>query len=199
MSAALEWVHWWHHAWRQATPEWQPLDLARLSASRLDALARGHHATLARRFGMTPCTPPRPSPAQQALLCTPAALALACELVATTCSPLTATPALSAQDRAWCERTAKALRPGHWLEPDQDPLALLRAWLDEPTWQRARLAFPSARIMAIECSTAPQPQPPAARLDTLWQSACWKAGQSLASPVPTPHDTEIHDARPALA
>lgn len=197
MSAALEWVHWWHHAWRQAGPEWQPPGLERLTAPHLDALARGHHAALARRFGMTPCTPPRPNPAVQALLCAPAALALACELVAATCSPLTAAPTLSAQDRAWCERTAKALRPGHWLEPEQDPLALLRAWLGEPTWQRARLAFPRTRVLAVERSA--KSQPPAARLDTLWQSACWKAGQTLAMPAPTANDTEMHDARPALA
>ncbi|MCJ8205528.1 type III secretion protein [Pseudomonas sp. RGM2987] len=146
---------------------------------------------------MTPCTPPRPNPAVQALLCAPAALALACELVAATCSPLTAAPTLSAQDRAWCERTAKALRPGHWLEPEQDPLALLRAWLGEPTWQRARLAFPRTRVLAVERSA--KSQPPAARLDTLWQSACWKAGQTLAMPAPTANDTEMHDARPALA
>ncbi|MBT2340237.1 MULTISPECIES: type III secretion protein [Pseudomonas] len=140
--------------------------------------------------------PPRPSPTLQALFCgTPPALTLACELVATTCSPLTAAPALSAQDRAWCERTAKALRPGHWLEPGQDPLALLRAWLDEPTWQRARLAFPRDRIIAVEGGTLPEP--PAAKLDTLWQSAGWKAGQSLLPPAAD--HMETHNARPALA
>ena len=197
MNAALEWVHWWHHAWRQAGADWQPPGLDRLSTSHLDTLARSQHAALAQRFGITPCTPPKPSPALQALLCRPAALALTCELVSVTCSPLSAAPTLSPQDRAWCERTAKALRPGHWLTPDQDPLVLLRGWLDAPTWQRARLAFPRARIIAVERSAAPQA--PAARLDTLWQSACWKAGQSLAAHEPTVNDMEMPDARPALA
>src|SRR3546814_13530809 len=65
--------------------------------------------------------PPQPGPTLQSLFCgTPRTLPLACELVASTCAPLTATQALSAQDRAWCERTAKALRPGHWLEQGQD-------------------------------------------------------------------------------
>lgn len=196
MSEALEWVRWWNHAWRAADREWYPPGLDRLPASRLDALARGHHAALALSFGITPCPPPRPNPVLQSLLCgAPQTLALACELVAITCSPLTATQALSPQDRAWCERTAKALRPGHWLEQGHDPLALLRTWLGTLVWQRARLAFPRDRIIALE--GLPVPQPPAAKLDTLWQSACWKAEQSLAAPSPT--DPEIHDARSAFA
>lgn len=196
MSAALEWVHWWSHAWREADSDWHPPTLRLLSAPQIDALARVHHAALARSFGITPCTPPQPSPAVQSLLCgAPRTLLLACELVANTCSPLTATDALCAQDRAWCERTAKALRPGHWLEQGQDPLALLRAWLGELTWERARLAFPRNRIIAIE--RLPAPQPPASKLNTLWQSACWKAEQSLAAP--TPDETEMHDVRSAFA
>ncbi len=41
------------------------------------------------------------------------------------------------------------------------------------------------------------PQPPAAKLNTLWQSACWKAEQSLAPSAPI--QTERHDARSAFA
>ncbi len=196
MTAEVEWVRWWSHAWREADRAWYSSALCRLTAPQIDALARGHHAALARTFGMTPCTPPQPSPTLQALFCgTPRTLPLACELVASTCAPLTATHALSAQDRAWCERTAKALRPGHWLEQGQDPLALLRAWLGERAWERARLAFPRDRISALE--SVPAPQPPAAKLNTLWQSACWKAEQSLAAPAPI--QTERHDARSAFA
>lgn len=196
MTAEVEWVRWWSHAWREADRAWYSSALCRLTGPQIDALARGHHAALARTFGMTPCTPPQPSPALQALFCgTPRTLPLACELVASTCAPLTATHALSAQDRAWCERTAKALRPGHWLEQGQDPLALLRAWLGERAWERARLAFPRDRISALE--SVPAPQPPAAKLNTLWQSACWKAEQSLAALAPI--QTERHDARSAFA
>ncbi|WP_295488506.1 type III secretion protein [uncultured Pseudomonas sp.] len=197
MSAALTWIHWWHHAWQLAAIDWQPPGLDRLSISQLHALARGHHAALAKGLGITPCMPPEPNPAMQALLCTPATLTLACELVAATCSPRSAAPMLSTQDRAWCERTAKALRPGHWLEPDQDSLALLRAWLGEPTWERARLSFPRARVEALERWATPQP--PAARLDTLWQSVCWRTGQRPAPITPPAHDTETPDARPSLA
>lgn len=196
MTVEIEWVRWWSQAWRKADRDWYSSALRHLSAPQIDALARGHHAALARNFGMTPCTPPQPSPTLQSLFCgTLRTLPLACELVASTCVPLTATQALSAQDRAWCERTAKALRPGHWLEQGQDPLVLLRAWLGERTWERARLAFPRDRILAIE--SVPAPQPPAAKLNTLWQSACWKAEQSLTPS--TPIQTERHDARSALA
>ncbi|EJK99150.1 MULTISPECIES: hypothetical protein [Pseudomonas] len=196
MSTALEWARWWSQAWREADSDWYPPTLCLLSAAHLDALARGHHGAIARSFGITPCLPPQPNPAVQSLLCgTPQALPLACELVATTCSPLTATDALSPQDRAWCERTAKALRPGHWLEQGQDPLALLRAWLGERTWERARLAFPRARIIALQ--SLPAPQPPASKLNTLWLSACWKAEQSLA--IRAPVETETHDVRSAFA
>jgi hypothetical protein len=195
MNAALEWARWWSLAWREADRDWYPPALGLLTGPQIDALARGHHAALARSFGMTPCTPPQPDPAVLSLCCgTPRTLALACQLVANTCSPLTTMDMLSPQDRAWCERTAKALRPGHWLEPGHDPLALLRAWLGQRTWERTRLAFPRSRIIALE--TQPTPRPPAAKLNTLWQSACWKAEQSLA---PAPTQTEIHDARSALA
>lgn len=196
MSVALEWARWWNHAWREADRDWYPPMLRLLTERQIDALARGHHAALARSFGMTPCTAPKPTPSVQSLCCgTPRTLSLACQLVANTCSPSTTTGTLSAQDRAWCERTAKALRPGHWLELDQDPLVLLRAWLDVRTWERARLAFPRSRIDAIE--SLPAPQPPAAKLNMLWQSASWKAEQSLAAPAPT--RMEMHDVRSAFA
>ncbi|MBI6617215.1 hypothetical protein YA0783_02785 [Pseudomonas corrugata] len=195
MKTALDWVRWWSHAWRDADPDWYPPALRLLTAAQMDALARGHHAALARSFGITPCMPPQPSPSVLSLCCgTPRTVHLACQLVANTCSPSTASDELCPQDRAWCERTAKALRPGHWLEQGQDSLALLRAWLGERTWERARLAFPRSRIIALQ--SQPSPQAPGAKLNTLWQSACWKAEQSLA-PSTTP--TETHDARPALA
>ena len=196
MTTALTWVRWWSQGWREAERDWYSPALGRLSPAHLDALARGQHAALGRSFGITPCTPPPPSPALQSLFCgLPGTLPLACELVANTCAPLTAADALSSQDRAWCERTAKALRPGHWLEPGQDSLVLLRAWLGERSWERARLRFPRNRIIALE--SLPAPQPPVAKLDTLWQSACWKAEQSLASP--TPIQTEMHDVPSAFA
>lgn len=196
MTTALQWARWWCHAWRDAHTDWYPQALGALPAPRLDALARGHHAAIARCFGMTPCTPPPPAAAVQALLCgPPQAFALACELVAATCSPLTATGGLPPEDGAWCERTAKALRPGAWLEPGQDPLALLRPWLGEPAWERARLVFPASRIAAIEAR--PTPRPPPSKLDTLWQSACWKAQQKRATPAPT--QPEMDDARSAFA
>ena len=195
MNATLDWVRWWSLAWREADRDWYPPALRLLTAPQLDALARAHHAALARRFGITPCTPPPPDPSVLSLCCgTPRTLHLACQLVANTCSPLTVSDELSPQDQAWCERTAKALRPGHWLEQGQDSLALLRAWLEERTWERVRLAFPHSRIVALE--SQPTPRPPVAKLNTLWQSACWKAEQSLA---PATTQTEMHDARPALA
>ncbi|MBJ9977900.1 hypothetical protein IAE35_21355 [Pseudomonas sp. S75] len=197
MNEELQWIHWWHYAASRAGTDWLPTDLQRLSAPHLNALAQARHAVLARRLGVAPCQPCRPEPTLLALLCVPGTLALACELVAITCSPLSESCGLSAEERSWCERTAKALRPGQWLEPRQDSLALLRAWLDAPTWQRVRLSFARTRIEAVERS--PAPQAAANRLDTLWRSACWKAGRSLAHTAPECLSTEVNDACTTLA
>ncbi|QHP80330.1 type III secretion protein [Pectobacterium odoriferum] len=92
----------------------------------------------------------------------------------------------------WCERLAKALRPGLWLPPSitfsvpsslappaagyQDALMLLRLRYGETCWPRLRLLFPRdwPRDWEHHCDT-PTVSLPAARLNALCDALIWKA------------------------
>jgi hypothetical protein len=192
MTPDQRWVHWWYTAWRQAEEEWCPPALRFLDKSRLDALARSRHAALGRSFGITPCTPPRPKPAVQSMICgDPRVRSLTYALVDAICAPVSSRAILAQEQRQWCQSIAKSLRPGHWLGDGADSLVLLRAWLGDAAWERVRLQFPRSRILALEDHPLPLPQPPASRLDTLWQSAYWKAEQCLLKEAPMPSEN-IH-------
>ncbi|EHD21260.1 MULTISPECIES: hypothetical protein [Brenneria] len=87
----------------------------------------------------------------------------------------------------WCERLAKALRPGLWLPPQvtflasspstcyQDALMLLRIRYGEACWPRLRLLFP--RDWGNH-DHLPSVSLPAARLNALCDALIWKASAS---------------------
>lgn len=84
----------------------------------------------------------------------------------------------------WCERLAKALRPGLWLPSSMtfsasslpvcylDALMLLRIRYGETCWPRLRLLFP--RTWGNDDHT-PTMSLPAARLNALCDALIWKA------------------------
>lgn len=80
---------------------------------------------------------------------------------------------LSGSEHLWCLRLSKALNPEALLFADDDPLQLLRAWVDPAVWQRLRLRFSSQRVVRLEHK--PRVQEDAhSRLDTLWQAIVWR-------------------------
>ncbi|WP_235205540.1 hypothetical protein [Pseudomonas fluorescens] len=62
-----------------------------------------------------------------------------------------------------------------------DPLQLLRTWLNPATWQRLRLRFPCERVIEMEKTTLSL-EHSNSRLNTLWQAVVWRA-------TATTHDT----------
>lgn len=181
MTDDLLWVHWWHcGSWQHAHCDWRPAALAHVAPHTLEDLARSRHRSLACLHGIAPFYPTVPDATRLALLGgSPTLLTLALKLVAQLCRPLT-DQGLPEDVGQWCHRIAKALRPGQWLTDGEDSLILLRAWLTPATWERARLRFARARIEAVEA--LPLPSITARRLDTLWQTAAWKALELLATP-----------------
>ena len=80
---------------------------------------------------------------------------------------------LSSSEDLWCLRLSKALNPEALLFADDDPLQLLRAWVDPAVWQRLRLRFPSQRVVQLE-RKARVLEDAHSRLDTLWQAIVWR-------------------------
>lgn len=165
MREADAWAQWWALAWRHAHPDW-------ISTAQVDpALARNQHASLGKAFAIVPCLPGKPSASLIYLaLAQPEQHDFMLQLVATVCCPMLASP-LDAPRHLWCQRLAKALRPQGWLKKNDDALQLLRVWVEPPVWQRLRLRFAPARVMALE--QQPLPEIPPTRLQLLWQAVLW--------------------------
>jgi hypothetical protein len=97
---------------------------------------------------------------------------LAIALLELTCHPNVDSP-LYDEHRKWCERLAKALHPDALLQPENDPLQLLRAWVEPAVWQRLRLRLPPDRVQALETTHLPIDDAHG-RLNTLWQAIVWR-------------------------
>ncbi|MBN3145703.1 type III secretion protein [Pectobacterium brasiliense] len=111
-------------------------------------------------------------------------------LMARVCQPVRHPERSDAED-IWCERLAKALRPGLWLPSavtfsasssaspaarHQDAVTLLRIRYGETCWPRLRLLFPRDWSCGGDnpCH-APTMSLPAARLNALCDALIWKA------------------------
>jgi hypothetical protein len=93
----------------------------------LNELHRSRQVVTGTPYGVAPCLPPMPDPALLQLALAPAdQLDLGLALIDGICRPAYAT-ALDDNHRQWCNRLAKAL-PLDMVQPDNDPLQLLRAW-----------------------------------------------------------------------
>jgi len=80
---------------------------------------------------------------------------------------------LSENQHLWCLSLSKALNPNTVLSHDDDPLQLLRAWVDPTVWQRLRLRFARHRVLALEQKNADF-YDVHNRLDILWQAVVWR-------------------------
>ncbi|TDO96331.1 hypothetical protein [Marinomonas balearica] len=86
---------------------------------------------------------------------------------------------LSLEARSWARHIAKALMPGTWeievlksLSPTQIGLALLRAWLSPPTWNRVRLRYQKSMVLSVE--NIDVSGIPNHRLNQLWYGVIWR-------------------------
>lgn len=187
MNREHAWVRWWALAWATAHADWHVPALRAIAPESLNALTRHCHPLLGRTFAIEPCLPIEPHPALlQWVLADTQQQALILMLLEAMCQPI-ADSRLSTDQNLWCERVAKALRPGQWLKPTDDPLQLLRAWVTPQTWQRMRLRFPRPRITEIE-RLAPYTIA-RSKLEALWQALIWHVIEEAAPPtLETPAD-----------
>ncbi|MEI7219629.1 type III secretion protein [Pectobacterium carotovorum] len=189
----LAWLIWWaEDCLLQADPSWWH-GKVRLpdSPQRRDWL-HVNAEQLHRHFSLPSVLPPDPlaSLMQIGTLDT-AQRETVLRLMARVCQPVR-NPDRSDAEGIWCERLAKALRPGLWLQSAvtfsvssslassaagyQDALTLLRIRYGETCWPRLRLLFPRDWPGDGEhpCDT-PTMSLPAARLNALCDALIWKA------------------------
>ncbi|MEO8490605.1 type III secretion protein [Pseudomonas sp.] len=168
MSEQLAWAQWWAIPWQHSHADWQVLD-----QQSVDALSRAGHMRISRLLGIAPCLPPSPHPTVLRLaLASTEQLNHMLALLGNTCHrPIDGT--VSEPQHLWCLRISKALKPETLLQPDDDPLQLLRAWLTPAIWQRLRLRFSRPRVLKLE-ETHASLEDAHSRLDTLWQAIVWR-------------------------
>lgn len=163
MTEADLWVQWWAFPWRKTHPDWRNAEAVVSEV----ALTRSRHSAVSKAFSITPCLPCAPSASLVYLaLAQPSQHGFMLQLVDHICRPRLPGQ-LNATQRLWCQRLATGLHTQSWLQPTDDTLQLLRAWVEPHVWQRLRLRFAPPRIMAME------QKPPLdirmSRLEVLWQ------------------------------
>ncbi|AZF56629.1 hypothetical protein C4J84_0730 [Pseudomonas sp. R11-23-07] len=166
----LAWARWWAAPWLYAHADWKS---THTHAALVDIHRRGLVAT-GTHYGITPCLPTMPDPALlQLAIASCEQLELGLALIDGICRPSYAA-ALDEHHLLWCNSLSKALCLDI-VQPDKDPLQLLRAWIPPAAWQRLRLRFARRRVLDLE-------EMPLAlngshsRLDTLWHAVVWRIG-----------------------
>lgn len=120
----LAWAQWWAAPWLYAHDDWKSTYryAALVELHRSGQVATGMH------YGIVPCLPPIPDPALlQLAIASADQLDLGLALIEGICRPAYAT-ALDEHHHLWCNSLSKAL-PLNIVQPDNDPLGLLRAWI----------------------------------------------------------------------
>ncbi|NWD25898.1 type III secretion protein [Pseudomonas yamanorum] len=169
MNEQLSWVQWWAYPWRSAHTDWDVVD----KYCALDALCRSKHALMGTALGIQSCLPATPQITVLRLaLASTAQLELMLALLGDTCHR-SIDGSLSETQHLWCLRLSKALSMDTLLSDNDDPLQLLRAWVEPTVWQRLRLRFARHRVLALEQNTHTF-EDPHSRLDTLWQAVVWR-------------------------
>ncbi|MCL6359232.1 type III secretion protein [Pectobacterium polaris] len=188
----LAWLIWWaEDCLLQADPSWWNGKVTLPDAPRRRDWLHVNAVQLHRHFSLPSVLPPDPlaSLMQMGALDT-AQRETVLRLMARVCQPVR-DPDHSDAEGIWCERLAKALRPGLWLPSTvtfsalsstspaarhQDALTLLRIRYGETCWPRLRLLFPRDGFCDGDnpCH-APTMSLPAARLNALCDALIWKA------------------------
>ena len=170
-----QWLTWWHSGyWQTAHESWRQDSWFALPDAQRLALTRVRASAPGRQWGVTPSPLASPQPLLLSLLALPAPqktrlLALADAICGTESD-------LCGEEKIWCRRLAKGIRPESWLPQAcyAHPVALtLLQALWPACWTRLRMAFP--REAALACPTTPFDLP-ARRLQPLWEAALWRCG-----------------------
>lgn len=168
MSEHRAWAQWWALPWEASHADWRVLD-----QDSVDALRRAQHARISKLLGIAPCLPPPPHTSVLRLaLASTEQLNQMLALLGNTCHRPIDGP-VSDIHHQWCLRLSKALSPEALLQPEDDPLQLLRAWVSPAIWQRLRLRFSRPRVQQME-ATSYSLEDAHSRLDTLWQAIVWR-------------------------
>lgn len=169
----LDWINWWAMPWEKALPDWWPPLLKAMSSEQLKTLRIASPDSFLKAFDIHASFPDKPNNLILRLVSMNAEewrlLHLLCLAV---CAPSKPSP-LAATQRVWCERFAKGVRPGRWLNEDDDPFLLLKLWLDEPTWERVRLVIPREQALSLE-HKMPAEVPSQRQLRIFWESLIWR-------------------------
>lgn len=168
-----EWVRWWCSAWQWAHADWKVQFAAAsgLATRDCEALMRSRHGEFLHSVGIVPSQPPEPCEhLMHWLALSPIQRELALSLARRICfAPPDLPPRANDSDTLWCQRLAKALRPGLWLDPlVTDVRPLLGAWLGQACWSRLRLAWAPGEVAE---SFGDMPDN---KLETLWQAILWR-------------------------
>ncbi|WP_437216891.1 type III secretion protein [Pectobacterium sp. LFLA-215] len=197
-AAALTWLNWWTtDCLLQADPSWWRGKVRLPESPQRHDWLYVNAAQLHRHFSLPQRLPPDPfSSLMHVSLMQIGALDTAqretvLRLMARVCQPTRHVERDDAEG-IWCERLAKALRPGLWLPASitfstsspsmplivgyQDALLLLRTRYGDACWPHLRLLFPRDGYRDGEnCDPVPTVSVPVARLNALCDALIWKA------------------------
>lgn len=156
-----QWITWWCSGWRQHMHSSWPLPVALQLDHRLLALLElTHRHWLDSLYGIVPTPIPAPKMGITILIALqPAQWHRLLQLVYCICAghKTFSLEYLTSQDKQWCRRVAKGLKPGLWLpasflslDPITMAILLLRDWLGPAVWTRMRFCFGREKVEEVE-------------------------------------------------
>lgn len=179
-----QWLQWWTQTfWQQADPGWHHLPFFQLEPPFRERLALTQPAALTTLLALPDALPGLPDPRVLTLSsASPARRRRMMLLVGEICQRDYGAHELDDEQRLWCQRISRALRPGLWLPPslsfwpDPQPaaLALLAAVFPVSCWFRLRLSFDFQAVNAFSDVAATLPS---GKAQALWEAAIWRSQQ----------------------
>lgn len=181
-----QWLRWWTQTyWQQADAGWHHLPFFKFDEAIRHQLALTHHAAVATLLDVPDVLPGNPDLRIMTLIdFSSTQRRLMMLLTGQICQGSIDTEELDNDNRIWCQRISRALRPGIWLppslcfSPDPQPaaLVLLAAIFPSESWFRLRLSFDHQAVMSgSEIQTAL----PLSKLQALWDAVIWRSKQGM--------------------